>query len=384
MPSFGRVLFLGIGGGNDIFSCTLAASSLYADGWRWKKCAFAGVLSPFHYHTVKPTGIGGLFLTQPSSERHLLRRQGARAIRFVDSAVSAFVASGKPFDCTGVYGISLMDGSMGVAWTLKQLVPRLFDYVVLVDVGGDCFYRGSQDTHVLSPFFDATVLRGFIDARVRGVLFEAGPGTDGELEPEALASVLQSVQATSNPLRESMIDQLDAWYRQWVEPVRPGRTVSMTISAFRSPEHMLTVRYRARAHLGATRRYAYFDQRIDTELCRSYYVVDPSRISNPLAIESRSPIDWFIKTQLQGQHVNNETNLEYWARGNQIVHLLTPSPLLDANDRRDLIAQGIDELAAGVCDEAWLLPGDQGLVDKLASHRVTSEETETAFILRRC
>lgn len=349
-------LFIGTGGGNDIFSTMLAVTCLRELGWEWDDYAIAGVLSPFHRHTVADLKLEGGWITLPTSRRFLNRRTEKPEIRFIDAQVAQMTRQ-KSYGFPSVFGLSLENGSEGLTRTFADL-RRWHDYFVLVDVGGDILYRGPQDTHVLSPFFDATVLRAFIDSGAPGILFQAGPGTDGELEPESLRESLERYEAKTYPISPASVEQWEADYKTWIEPHRPGRTVPMTIQAYRSPDKVLTVPWHARAHMGATRKYARFEQRIDTELCRNFYLIEPHTIQNPLAMRCESPLDWFQKTQIQ-QHTNNEANLEYFMRYKWLTQLLTPSPLLSQADRQELISQGLDELNAGISDAVFMLASDR-------------------------
>lgn len=230
-----RVLFIGTGGGNDIFSTLLAKFSLWEDGWRWKECDIAGVLSPFHRHTCVETGVTGVYKISPTDERFVPRKDKEVKIGFVDAAVAKMVAAEKSLGVGNVYGLSLVGGSVGLAETFKELAKK-YNYVVLVDVGGDIFYRGAVDTHILSPMFDAIVLKAFVDSHVPGILFEAGPGTDGEMDPEALEIAFCKSEAETYQLSTAALHCFSALYEKWIAGTRRGRTVPVTIQAFNSKE----------------------------------------------------------------------------------------------------------------------------------------------------
>lgn len=353
----GKVLFLGTGGGNDVFSATLAMGALWRNGWRWRECAFAGVLSPFHRHaTTDSGGIIGATITTLDSSRHLLRRDDPREIGFIDARAAEMVTRESLFDASRVYGLSIAQGAIGLTRTIRQLSTR-YDYVVLVDLGGDIFYAGPRDAHVLSPMFDSIVLRAFNDAGVPGILFEAGPGTDGELAPEALRESFAASGAEAYDLDTPTVGWWSGLYKRWIEPFRPGRTVPVTIEAFQSEAKELLVVYRARAHLGCERHYANFDQRIATDLCRRFYLIDPQRIRNPFTVACDSPKDWFLKTQTAQQRTNNEANLEYVSVGNELWQFLTPSPLFSEEERFAQLNSALEaQVGADVCDGNWVFP----------------------------
>jgi hypothetical protein len=350
-----RLLFLGTGGGNDVFSTLLAAACMHSQGTTWKRCDIAGVLSPFHEHRLRPTGVPGLHETMPDSTRSLLRRTDPRRIAFVDAAVAGLVGQRRPFGAERVLAFSLERGSAGLAEALSA-VAKDYDYVVLVDVGGDIFYSGPDDEHVLSPMFDAMTLRGQLDSSAQGILVEMGPGTDGELEPEPLTAALEQTGAfdAAWPVPADAIDGWAAAYDERIAPVRAGNTVPMTIKAWGSKEIVLREPYRARAHIGDVSRYAEFMQRIYPALSKKFYVVKPDRIRNPFAVFCDGPVDWYRKTQIAQRRTNNEADLEYVDVGGERWQFLTPSPLLAEKDRDDLLDLGLLELTQGVCDGAWM------------------------------
>lgn len=360
MPTYKRVLFFGIGGGNDIFSTTLAMASLWKMGWRWHECALAGVVSPFHGHTVVETGIVGVYQTFPDSKRSLLRKDVAKEIKFVDSKVSEMVAAVDLYGANRVLALSVRNGTKGLVKSLRELM-KIYDFVVLVDLGGDFFYHGRSDWHILSPLLDSISIRAIQGAGIPNILFEAGPGTDGELDPEALKRALVRYVEFSHPLDPGIMDWWEALYARWIKDYRPGRTTDMTIQAFRSREQTMVVPYRARAHLVDTldeRFYRYFDQRIDTELCRHFYLVRPEKIKNPFLVACKSAKEWFFKTQVKKWHTNNEANLEYWEEGGGLLQFLTPSPLLDASNRSTLLRMGLEHLERGITQMVWIFPED--------------------------
>ncbi len=372
MKKFDNVLFVGIGGGNDVFSCILAAQCLKDIGWKFDRCDFAGVLSPFHEHTGKLyPPIPHLRFIESNSRRYVVRKDGAAIVRqqisFVDASVlGAIRASGF---ADRQIGLSLEAGSVGLTKSFKAL-KKIYEYMVLVDVGGDCFYSGHMDEHVLSPMFDATVIQAFNDSGAEGILFEAGPGTDGELEPENIATALLSCHAERHRIKKAIMASWEGMYRNHIEPVRPGRTVPNTIRAYHSTEQYLNVEFHPRAHIGKVKLYGEFVQTIDTKLCKSFFLLDPKliprRVYNPDMVRSDGPIDWFMQTQIDGAHTNCEANLEYVNEGGRITQLLTPSPLLAREQRQTLVSIGIADLVDGVTDRAILLPDDWYLVQDAA------------------
>ena len=345
-----RVLLIGTGGGNDIFSTMLAAMSLWDKGWRWEECSIAGVLSPFHRYRNIDLVADGFNLITPNSERWLRRKDYEKKIGFVDAAVSQMINEEPALNIKQIFGLSLAKGSVGLAESLR-LLAKDFDYFVLVDIGGDILYRGRKDYRVLSPMFD-----------LPGCLFEAGPGTDGELEPEAIESALAAAGSQRYDLSPVIIDSWEEMYGRWVAGIREGRTVPMTIEAFRSDEPIIVREYRARAHLGNLRLYSKFEHRIKTNLCRHFFLLEPQKINNPFAVASDSPFDWFVKTQVLQHRTNCEANLEYWTMGDKLFQFLTPSPLFRSAEKLMMLRLGLNDLGRS-CDGAWLFVDDWNLVN---------------------
>ncbi len=389
-----KVLFVGTGGGNDIFSCVLAADALWRMGWCWDEAIIAGVLSPFHYHTgvEEVDDACGLYAIGPSAKRFVCRNDESTQIGFVDAEVSKMVFAGDG-DCLrlnilGVCGLSLEKGSVGLAEVFKIFAEE-GAFTVLVDVGGDIFYRGKEDTHVLSPMFDSIVLRAFVDSAAPGILFEAGPGTDGEMDPEALEEVLAKAEAVEHPLLSETVDEWEKLYEKWIAPVRTGRTVPTTIQAFRSEEKILKLTYKARAHIGYTKIYHNFEQRINTELCKKFFLVEPRKIINPFAVQCFNPLDWFRKTQVLQHQTNCEANLEYCDLTGELVQILTPSPLFPQSDRIRLIHQGLQDLNDGIYDTAWIFKQDWRevrvqLQDKFEVFRLMpTEKSNQLFMIKK-
>ncbi len=355
-----RVLFVGVGGGNDIFSTTLAMASLWDIGWRWEEAAIAGVLSPFHIHN-SPQAANNILLTSESSTRHLLRR-GNERINYVDAEVCKMIEREPLCLCSStVYGISLKNGSRGVQEAFKFLEGE-FDYFVLVDIGGDCFYNGT-DPHVLSPMFDSITLKGFIDSGCHGTLFEAGPGTDGELSPETLRNVLADSDIETHPINSESVDWWEALYRKWIARTRYGNTVPATISAFRATEPIMTREYYVRGHLGMKRYHLIITQLIDTLLCKQFFLVPPEIIQNPFMVDCSSAYDWFLKTQVAQKRTNNEANLEYFKSNGKLCQFLTPSPLFEENQRRVIFKDALLELVDGMCDSVFCFTSDLFLAE---------------------
>lgn len=378
---FDSVLFVGTGGGNDVFSTILASHCLREYGLRWGRSAIAGVLSPFHFHELGSTVFPGVGLVTPTSVRRLSRRGDYREIGFVDSVVSRLVRSGQVMTDV-VYGLSLQRGTEGLTESFAAL-RKEFELIVLVDVGGDIFFDG-EDPHVLSPMFDAMTLRAFNDSGAKGFLFEAGPGTDGELEPESVQCALENSGGLhdAHPVPMGAISHWSSLYERHIAAYRPGNTVPRTIEAYCAVEPEIVAPFRVRGHLGGFKCGVTFMQRINAELCKKFYVVDPKRIVNPFAVPCDSPAKWFVLTQVLWGHTNNEASLEYFRYEGRQAQFLTPSPLLPRVLRDELMLLGLHELHAGITDVVWMFPKDWERVRRRVALQLQSKEGSLYEITR--
>ncbi|MCI0532829.1 hypothetical protein L0Y49_01265, partial [bacterium] len=99
------ILFVGIGGGNDVFSGILASLSLKRLGWKWGRADFAGVLSPFHHHTGSLAEMQGVIKINPDSKRFLTRNNYQKEIVFVDNAVALLFKNIPDYKKSGLFGL---------------------------------------------------------------------------------------------------------------------------------------------------------------------------------------------------------------------------------------------------------------------------------------
>jgi hypothetical protein len=232
--------------------------------------------------------------------------------------------------------------------------------------------------------FDAMTLRAFVDSGAKGCLFEAGPGTDGELEPEALLRALKGNDGMgdAHPIPLKVMSQWAHLYDRHIAPVRKGNTVPSTIEAYCSSEPELVLPYRIRGHIGDVRCYGTFAQRINTDLCKKFYIVDPKRIVNPFAVPCADPAEWFKLTQVLWGRTNNEANLEYLHFEGQQAQFLTPSPLLAHVLCDELLLRGLQELHAGISDVVWMFPDDWRRISRRVTMPLYVEEGSLYEITR--
>lgn len=359
---FENVLFVGTGGGNDIFSTLLARWALESQRWTFDRVTIAGVMSPFHQFENTPYCSDffcpGVCRFTFSSRRYLKRRGYEREVSCIEASVSRLCEQ-EYVNVESTLGLSLLEGTHGLTSIFYEL-DKHFDQIFLVDVGGDIFYDHNRDHHILSPMFDSMVLRAFVDSGASGSLLVLGPGVDGEIDfPHLEKSLNQSEQY---PLTAHAVERFELLYERYVKSIRPGRTVPMMIEAFQSGRSKIEARYRARNHLGDRRWYYHFNHIIDTRLCKRFYLLDPDLVVNSFAVSCTDPIDWMCQTQVAMRRTNCESSLEYFSvvdgDHERLVQFLMPSPFFDAKTRREIIHCGLTDLSNGVCDECLLFQDD--------------------------
>jgi hypothetical protein len=182
--SLNKVLFIGAGGGTDVFSTVLAIDDLRRAGISWGRCSVAGLLSPFHSHEGFEEVIPGFYRTGRGATATPHRRIANQA-PLPDGAVARMIEGEPALGIEAAYAFDLQEGSLGISRTLRELFLRGdFDFVVIVDLGGDIL--GASDRTAMSPMFEAILLRGVVDARVPAWVYVAGLGADGEGDPRDL------------------------------------------------------------------------------------------------------------------------------------------------------------------------------------------------------
>jgi len=359
-----RVLFVGMGGGNDIFSTLLAIASLKEDGWRWQHCGIAGPIGPFfRYYGIEPLGLLGrpdidVYQATPDMTRFLWRRDMPHDIGLVNAAVARMLQHDNPLGVLEHLALPLNHGSFGTTMAFQALA-KTYDYFVLIDVGGDVLYSGPQDKHVISPMYDAIVLQAFLDANVPGKIFLAGPNTDGETDIESLVPSILMCQPEIRPLKKEVIDWWEGAYNKYIALSRRGNTVPRTVEAFRSKKPILTFTHRTEEKLGKNSVFVEFPQKVSAKMCQHYYLIDPRRVQNPFAVECVNALEWFVKTQVRQQATHNEANMQYVEADKGVIwQFLTPSPLLTENQRLNLMRQGLEELRSVIYDKAFIHRAD--------------------------
>jgi len=170
-----KILLIGTGGGDDIFSCFLPALFL-----KEKEVHIMGLLSPAAFHTynghkenvINKLGNKEIFRTIQCCNNTF-------TIPFADTLLPSLTDSVKNF-----YHLSLRPNMSTVIRELESFVNiNEYDVILAVDVGGDILADSAIDKQILSPLIDFSVLKilSKIKTRAKIYLLEFGLGTDGEI-----------------------------------------------------------------------------------------------------------------------------------------------------------------------------------------------------------
>lgn len=356
MARFENVLFLGAGGGNDVFSTVLAVDAMRRYGHTWDRCSIAGVLSPFHEHAGLERVAPGFYRTGSGASARPHRRND-RHDPFPDPVVARMVERESQLGIDAVYALDLGEGSLGVSRTLRELFLRgMFTFVVVVDIGGDIL--GMSRVTTMSPMFEAMVLRGAIDAGIPFWTFVAGLGADGETEPHELEHAINWIAPIRERLYPGSVELWEGLYRSYVAETSPSRTIPLAADIFRN--WTLHPDREERFNVPGSPTGESYVQRIRTvNLLFFYLFVKPQDIKNCMAVPCVSPFDWFSTTQLQ-LHTQNEANhrCERLPDGDVRAYL-TPYFRKDRFERRlPILASELDAFARGEFDSAWMFPED--------------------------
>jgi hypothetical protein len=264
-------------------------------------------------------------------------------------------------------GITLKKGSVGVSESIRRLAEaKGVDHVFLVDVGGDILYRSSKDGRILSPMFDSLSLRGAIDSGVSASLFEAGLGTDGELDAAPLREMLTAPGVSSLKIDSADIDLWEKGFAQYVRPIRAGSTVPQTIRAFRLGEGVTTIPHSARSVIGGRRWKDEFTHGVDADLCQKFFMLDPERIGNPLAVSCRSPLEWLGLTRRAGHLINNEGHLQSLETScGRIVIFSPPDSFFSDDEKRDMFVEALRAVDLGQFDWVAVFTDELGKIQEL-------------------
>jgi hypothetical protein len=314
-----HVLVLAVGGGNDTVSTLLLQKQLIADyGYAPDTVDIVAVLPDcLDYHGMLPTAYPLVSVITPESGRSV---QGSPIEAFPEKMLAAHKADVHDLPVNLVFGMSMREGSVGIARALDVMLSNgTYDLVLAIDVGGD-FIAVEENIEVLSPMMDGYMLHALRDVRPKHpripfVYSVFGLGTDGESTPEMLHAALARIpDRVEGTFEADALGDVIRLYRDKVEPNRYSRTADFTIRQILGEQFPNPTPYRARFHVKTKEGFArafmgYFEHYQSPEFFGKYFLFsDLQQVSNPYAFACSNGLEWFVKVQKRATMINHELN----------------------------------------------------------------------------
>lgn len=319
-----NVLVLAVGGGNDSVSTLLLQLQLHKKfGYCPNNIDIVAVLPDcLDYQNLTQTSHPLVGLINESTTRSV---QGYEMKAFPERILAQNKNIFPELSVNNVFGISMKQGSIGVAHALKYLVTKTkYDLILAIDVGGD-FVAHKDNLEVLSPMMDGYMLYALknlqqfiksshLNTEIAFSIF--GLGTDGESTPEMLDKAL----ALLPNLEEYSFDKEDiaqfvTFYRETVEKNRYSRTTDYTLLEIIEIGHDNPSNFRGRFHVKihplekGKVYYGDFSHIQDEKYFGKFYIFkDIEQVTNLYSQEASHGIDWFLKVQSEKNKINHELN----------------------------------------------------------------------------
>lgn len=375
-----KVLVLAVGGGNDSVSTLLLQLQLNKTfNYHPDQIDIVAVLPDcLGYDNVDATDHSLISIINENSTRSVNKK-------FINAFPERILAQNKDFfpdlNVHNVYGLSMREGSFGIASALQHiLVKEDYDLVLSIDVGGD-FIADKDNLEVLSPMMDGFMLyalkelKQFIETKklkteMLFVIF--GLGTDGESTPAMLDKAMSLIPDIKEySFKKSDIDVFVDFYLNFVDGNRYSRTTDYTIREICGVHHDNPSDFRGRFHIkthfGMDSKvyYGYFQHLQDEKFFGKYYLFkEIDLIDNVYSKGVGSGIEWFLNVQKQGTKINHELNGQSYDDIGSILgcgdlkhHSLlfcTPSRKFSEEQQHEIITDVSDSILNQVYDFAFI------------------------------
>lgn len=320
---FKNVLVLAVGGGNDSVSTLLLQLQLNKSfGYSPEKIDICCVLPDcLDYEDLEKTNHRLLFKIKETTKRFV---NGKEMKAFPEPLLVANKNILPELNINNVYGISMLEGNVGVLSALKEITfDNDYDLLLSIDVGGD-FIACNENIEVLSPMMDGYMLfalKKLINIKNERnnkkdpeMLYSVfGLGTDGESTPEMLKNALKKVNPQENSFNKEDIRSFSDFYREKIEPNRYSRTTDYTLLEIEGKEHPNPSPFRGRFHVPSNteslKYYGNFNHTQSEEYYGKYYIFDNiTMIENRFSVQALNGIDWFLNIQKKETKINHELN----------------------------------------------------------------------------
>lgn len=362
MINYKKVLVLAVGGGNDSVSTILIQEQLRKKfNFKPKSTDIVAVLPDcLNYEGLVETNIKDLNIITDQSNRFV----GKKLIKaFPEKVLSKYKSSFKELNIDNIYGISMINGSIGIYNVLsKLLIEKEYDLILAIDVGGD-FISHKENVEVLSPMMDGYMLyalkslKSFIKEKNLNtkVLFSIfGLGTDGESTPKMLKKAMSLIPDIKDySFNENDIKDFISFYREIVEKNRYSRTTDYTILEILNKKHDNPSKFRGRFHTIVSENekkvyYANFMHEQSEEFYGKYYLFENiDHIENTYSKKCNNGIEWFLNVQNKKDKINHELNgqsyndigniLKYDSLKNISLFFGTPSRKFNQSDQINIL-----------------------------------------------
>lgn len=319
-----KVLVLAVGGGNDSVSTLLLQLQLNKKfGYSPDTIDIVAVLPDcLDYQNLTPTSHCLIGIINESTTRSV---QGYVMNAFPERILSQNKDIFKELSVREVFGISMRQGSIGVANALQHLVIQdSYDCILGIDVGGD-FVAHKDNLEVLSPMMDGYMLYALKELQefikngkmeIDMIFSIFGLGTDGESTPDMLTkalSLLPDVEEYS--FNKEDIAPFVSFYRSVVEKNRYSRTTDYTLLEITEVGHDNPSNFRGRFHVKThpTEKsnvyYGVFSHYQNPDYFGKFYLFkNIEYVTNLYSNKAANGVEWFMNVQTESNKINHELN----------------------------------------------------------------------------
>lgn len=384
-----NVLVLAVGGGNDSVSTLLLQLQLHKKfGYSPNSIDIVAVLPDcLDYQNLTPTNHPVVGLISESTTRSV---QGYEMKAFPERILAQNKNIFPELPVKQVFGISMSQGSTGVAHALKYLVTKNnYDLILAIDVGGD-FVAHKDNLDVLSPMMDGYMLyalknlQQFIKSSQLSteLIFSIfGLGTDGESTPDMLEKSLSLLpELEQYSFNKDDIAQFVSFYRDTVEKNRYSRTTDYTLLEITETGHDNPSNFRGRFHvkIHPTEKsqvyYGNFSHYQDEKFFGKFYLFkNIDQVDNIYSQEASNGIEWFLKVQSEKDKINHELNGQSYSNigkvlndknlDNKSLFFGTPSRKFTAQQQIDIAKDISKSVLYGIYDYAIIYKSYKDYMD---------------------
>lgn len=369
-----NALVVWTGGGNDIVSAVPVAAKLQEYGIQTD---IAGVLSWAAFHTYN---------WSPEKEINKLTTDTKRYISHINTPSVTFVdpyledvVRWEWLTVNNFYNFSTRFGTKNLTYELQKLIKeKQYDLLVAVDVGWDILARWSQDSHILSPMMDWTMLRVLSDLDIDSILLEFGLGTDGELRPSSIDDIIDELRQSDVILDTNIIDKTSpnmVLFKNVFDKISSVRKWNTNVQTLKTLEYAWTdknlmIPYRFRTQLWSKKRFTWFD----VELLYTYFwktfTMDLQSLTDRrklTAISYENILEQYVKLKSIQPQWKTECDLFcVWSADNfttaipsgYCLQFTCPSFMIDSCDRSQILSASFDLLLHDSVDVLLMFADD--------------------------